>query len=285
MRANMRNSQILAKLKRDEVALAVCLHLTDPSVFEMTAMMGFDGVWMDMEHHAYSVETAANLMRALRAGGNATDVVARPGKGEFMRMARMLEAGATGIMYPRCDDADEAREVVRWAKFAPIGQRGFDGSGADAPYCMTDMASYVRHANEQTFVCIQLEEPHAVEHAERIAAVPGVDLLMLGPADFSVLTGIPGRFDHPSVQAANQAIAVAAKNTGKNWAATCGSVEAARQFIEMGARLVFHGADIIFVKAGLEQVRDHFARQLNIAVGGRTRDADGKATYLTGAVR
>src|SRR3954469_14198830 len=174
----MRKSRILEKVSRGETALAVTLHLTDPVVFEMTGLLGFDGIWMDLEHHGYSLETGMNLMRAARAGGRGTDIVARPGKGEFMRMARLLEAGATGIMYPRCSDVAEAKEVVRWAKYAPIGQRGFDGAGPDAPYGMTPMAEYVREANRQTFVLVQLEEPTAIEQAEAVAAVPGVDMIM-----------------------------------------------------------------------------------------------------------
>ena len=65
--------------------------------------MGFDGIWMDMEHHGYGLETALTLMRAARVGS--TDIMVRPAKGEFMRMGRMLEGGAQGILYPRCDDA------------------------------------------------------------------------------------------------------------------------------------------------------------------------------------
>ena len=72
--------------------------------------MGFDGIWMDLEHHGYRLETASTLMRAARVGSS--DIVARPAKGEFMRMGRLLEAGATGIMYPRCGDAAEAADVV-----------------------------------------------------------------------------------------------------------------------------------------------------------------------------
>ena len=260
----MRRSRILEKVARDEAALAVTLHLTDPSVFELAALLGFDGIWMDTEHHGYSVETAANLMRAARAGGRGTDVVARPGKGEFMRIGRLLEAGATGIMYPRCSDAAEAREVVRWSKFAPVGQRGFDGAGADAPYGLLPMAEYVRRANEETFVLIQIEESAALERAEAIAAVPGVDMIMLGPADFSVLSGVPGQFDHPSIDAAVETIARAAKNAGKHWASTTSSVEHAKQMVDRGARLVFHGADIGIVKAGLEQIRGAFERRLGL---------------------
>jgi 4-hydroxy-2-oxoheptanedioate aldolase len=271
----MRNSRILEKIRRDETALAVTLHFTDPSLFELVGLLGFDGIWMDLEHHGYSVESAGALMRAARAGGQGTDIVARPGKGEFMRIGRLLEAGATGIMYPRCSDVAEAREVVRWSKFAPIGQRGFDGAGADAPYCLTPMADYVRQANAQTFVLIQLEEPRAVEQAEAIAAVPGVDMLMLGPADFSVLSGIPGQFDHPSIDAAIRKIASAAKNTGKHWAATTPSIEHAGRMVQWGARLLFYGADVIFVKDGLEQMRQMFAEGLELTFGDGTRTVAG----------
>ena len=272
----MKTSRVLDKVRSGEPALGIALHLTDPSVYELAGLMGFDAIWMDMEHHGYSVETAANLMRAARVGG--ADVVARPGKGEFMRMSRMLEAGATGIMYPRCDSAEEAREVVKWAKFAPLGKRGFDGSGPDVPYLMTPMARYLREANEQTFVLIQLEEPHAVDRAEEIAAVPGVDMLMVGPADFSVITGIPGEFGHPTVVAAIEKVAQAAKNTGKNWAATCGSVESARKMIDMGARLVFHGCDVVFIKQGFDRLQAEFGKELGIRFGARGETSG--ASYL-----
>lgn len=274
----MRASRVLGKVRSGEPAMGIALHLADPSVYEMAGLMGFDAIWMDMEHHVFSLETAAALMRAARVGGS--DVVARPAKGEFMRMGRMLEAGATGIMYPRCDSAEEAREVVTWAKFAPLGRRGFDGSGPDVPYLLTPMDRYLREANEQTFVIIQLEEPHAVDRAEEIAAVPGVDMLMFGPADFSVITGVPGEFSHPSVKEAQEKVARAAKNNGKDWAATCGSVEVARAMIEMGARLVFHGCDIVFVKNGLERVQGEFSKELGIRFG-RT-SGDGGTGYLGG---
>jgi 4-hydroxy-2-oxoheptanedioate aldolase len=276
----MKQSRVLAKVRAGEPALGIALHLTDPSLFELAGLMGFDAIWMDMEHHFYSLEVAANSMRAARVGG--ADVVARPAKGEFMRMARMLEAGASGIMYPRCDSADEAREVVKWAKFAPLGKRGFDGAGPDVPYLMTPMRKYIQEANEQTFVLIQVEEPHAVERAEEILAVPGVDMLMLGPADFSVLTGIPGEFTHPTVVAAIERIARAARNTGKHWAATCGGVEVARRMIEMGARLVFHGCDIVFVKKGLDSLQTDFGKELGMRFARSAALQADQKSYLEG---
>ncbi len=248
----IRPSRVIQNLQKNVPTHGVALHLNDPSVFEMVSLMGFQAIWLDLEHHGFSVESAGNLMRAARVGG--TDIVARPGKGEFMRLGRLLELGASGIMYPRCDSAAEAAEVVKWAKFAPVGKRGFDGSGPDVPYILTPMQQYLQEANQNTFVIIQIEEPHALNEVEEIFAVPGVDMVMLGPADFSVLTGIPGEFNHPSIRAGIERVAAAAKKAGKNWAATCGSLEIAKNYIEMGCRLVFHGCDLVYVMQGFQRL-------------------------------
>jgi 4-hydroxy-2-oxoheptanedioate aldolase len=253
----MRASTIKSKLARGEPSLCVQLHLTDPLVFEMTSLLGFDAIWMDLEHHGYSVETAGQLMRAARVGP--TDIIARPAKGEFTRLARLLELGAQAIMYPRCDGPEEAAEVVRWSKFAPMGARGFDGSGPDSAYMEATISEYVEHANRETLIIIQLEHQRAVDQAEAIAAVPGVDMIMLGPADYSILSGFPGDFSHTRISQAHETIAAAARNTGKHWARTVGSVQQASQSLEMKCRLLFYDADILMVRRGLEEIRSRFS--------------------------
>lgn len=251
----MNPSKVLERLRRGETAFGTALHLADPAVFEMTGSLGFDAIWLDLEHHALSVAQAQELIRAARAGGP-TDVVARPGKGEFMRMARLLEAGAHGIMYPRCESPEEAAEVVRWSKFAPLGERGFDGANADSDYMALPMADYLRRANANTFVIIQVEDERSIARCEELVRVEGVDMLMLGPADLSVLLERPGRFDHPTIVAAQRRVAAAAKAAGKHWASTSMSIDHARQLAQMGAGLVFHGADIVFVRRGMSSLRE-----------------------------
>jgi len=249
----MRPSRIKQKLQQGQSVLITTLHLTDPSVYELTSLMGFDGIWMDMEHHTYSLETGAGLMRAARVGS--ADIIARPAKGEFMRMQRMLEAGAHGIMYPRCDDAAEATEVVGWAKFAPQGRRGCDAANPDSPYLTMPVDEYVAEANRQTFIIMQIESPEALERVDEIAAVDGVDFLMLGPGDYSILSGFPGRMDDPRIREAKLKIAEAARRNGKDWGCPVGTVEQAQELMEMGARIIFYQADIVMIKNGLEQIQ------------------------------
>ncbi len=253
----MRKSVIKAKLSKGGPVLLTQLHLTDPSVFELASLMGFDGIWMDLEHHTYSLETATSLMRAARVGR--TDILARPAKGEFTRVGRLLEAGAHGIMYPRCDNADEAREVVKWAKFAPLGKRGVDGGNPDMPYCTMPMDQYIEEANRETFIVIQIEEQHAVDAAESIAQVQNIDALFVGPGDFSVLSGIPGRFDHPTVQKAIEKVARAARNAGIHWGCPAFSPEHAKALLDMGATFICHSADILMIKDGLDRIQEQFS--------------------------
>src|SRR5688572_9412873 len=125
-------SRVIAKWSSGQPASCLAVHLTDPSVCELISLMEFDCIWIDLEHDATSEQTAGHMIRAARAGGAGAGgaasggayVMVRPARGEFARAARMFELGAKGIMYPRCESAEEARELVRWTKFARIGERG-----------------------------------------------------------------------------------------------------------------------------------------------------------------
>src|SRR5262249_20751003 len=151
---------------------------------------------------------------------------------------RLLEAGAQAIMYPRCESAAEATELVRWAKFAPQGERGVDGANPDNPYCAMPMPPYLQAANDNTLLIAQLESPTSLQNAAAIAQVPGIDVLMLGPGDLSVLAGIPYQFSHPTITDAYRTLATAAKNAGKWWGTVSGTPEHTQMLMEMGARFI-----------------------------------------------
>lgn len=252
----MRKSVIKEKLAKNEPVLVVTLHFSDPVIYELASLMGFDGIWIDLEHHSHSLETAQNLMRAARVG--TSDILARPAKGEFMRMGRLLESGAQGILYPRCDDAAEARELVKWSKFPPFGSRGLDGGNPDSPYCMMPVAEYVQQANANTFLVAQIEEEASLKDVEEILAVEGIDAAFLGPGDFSSMGGFVGQMNHPRIREAAEKIAAAARRTGKHWGRPVSSPQEATEAIEMGARLLTHTSDLLLLKVGLEGVQGSF---------------------------
>ncbi len=252
----MRHSRVKLRWDKGKSVLATVAGLTDPASSELISLLGFDCIWMDAEHQANSVETIANMIRAARVGD--ADVMVRPGKGEFMRMGRLLEAGAMGIMYPRCDGPEEAKEVIRWSKFAPLGERGFMGANADQPYNSMDIVEYVKFANHETFIVIQVESPEAVKEAGAIADVEGVDVVFFGPADFSVLSGIPGQFDNPIIRKARAETARQAIAAGKRFGTIVFNQRSAEEALELGASLICYGMDLMFIREGLEKTKKKF---------------------------
>lgn len=265
----MRPSRVRREWAAGRPAICTGVNLTDPAVCELVSLLGFHCIWIDLEHRTTSLETVAHMMRAARVGS--ADVLARPGKGEFMRMTRLLETGAHGILYPRCDDAREAAEVVRWAKFAPQGERGFNRQNPDNPYGLTAPAAYVRAANAETFIAVQIESPAAAEQARAIAEVDGVDVVFFGPADFSLLSGLPGQTNADPVLKAREHICREALAAGKRFGTLCATMEDLRRCLDMGATFLAYGADITLLRQSYEDM------QQRLAALGFVFPGDGKA--------
>jgi len=244
-------SRVRACWQRDATAVGVLVKSCDPVHSVVLSQLGFDFLWYDLEHSDKSVETFAHLARAARGGA---DVLARPARWEYMRMGRLLEAGAHGILYPRCESAEEAREVVRWAKFPPEGERGFDGGSLDNAYGQYPAGDYVGRANALTWLAVQIESPRAMEEVDAIAAVPGVDCLFFGPGDYSALSGRPGQVKHPEVLAAAARIAAAAQQAGKVFGTLVFDADHARHMYGLGAKLLVHSADVVLLKQACTEV-------------------------------
>ncbi|MBM3801085.1 MAG: aldolase [Acidimicrobiia bacterium] len=254
----MRKSRVRKRWAQGKPALATVAHFTDPSSAELIGLMGIDCLWIDLEHQPMGLAEAANMIRAARVGD--MDVMARPAKGEFMRMARLLEAGASLIMYPRCESADEARELVRWAKFPPLGQRGFFSASPDNPYSTMPMKDYLREANEQTILIAQIESPIAVKQARAIAEVDGIDLLFFGPGDFSMMAGVPGEFDSAPVRTGLAETYRQALAAGKRFGTNLPGPEYAAEMLELGATLLCYGGDLHFLRQALVDIRKKFGK-------------------------
>lgn len=249
------------------VVHALTVHFSDHRVTEIAAASGWDCLWIDLEHSPRTERELELMCMAARAGGARTpagppDIMARPGRGEFMRLGRLLEAGATGILYPRCESVDEAKEAVRWCKFAPIGERAFDGGNADNHFGSYPASDYVSHANQRVWLAVQIESPAALDHVEAIARVPGVDLLFFGPGDFSCLSGVPGQLTAPVVVDAMLRTAAACKSAGIRFG-TLSLTESSRKVaVDAGCQLLGIGADQGLLSGAMNEYRQRLAKEV-----------------------
>ncbi|MGC9328920.1 MAG: HpcH/HpaI aldolase family protein [Candidatus Hinthialibacter sp.] len=256
MREQAKN-KVLEKLRNDEVVLSCSLTpVCSAKVAELIGLIGFDCLWIDQEHQDFEDENVFHACLACRAVGMAPMVrIRRQGRHSC---ARGFETGAAGIMVPHCMSADDARAIVRDARFYPIGLRGLDGVEASAQYGLIPTPDYMRWANQETFVVVQIEDREAVEEIDAIAEVEGIDILFVGPGDLSQSYGCPGRFNHPDIVSAYQKTAEAAARHQKYWGAPGGSPENAKRLIDMGARLINAGSLSGVMRQGFTQLHKNF---------------------------
>ena len=153
----------------------------------------------------------------------------------------------------------EVEQAVAWAKYPPVGRRGFFGGNIEGGFGQTDMATHVATANRDRWLSIQIETVEAVEIVDQIAATKGVDWLFVGPADLSVALGVPGEFLHPKCIEALKRVAAAAKRAGKSWGILSRDAEHARRCRELGCQLFSIFGDIDFMRVGLQTLEQRFA--------------------------
>jgi 2-keto-3-deoxy-L-rhamnonate aldolase RhmA len=255
----MRQSKVLERLRKNEFALVTSAAFACHSgVTELIGLLGFDCIWIDMEHRPITERETFQLIQGARAGD--VDTMVRIRKEGYLSCFRPLEDGATGIMVPHCMNADEARWAVRNVKFAPEGLRGFDNAGPDADYLTLPDDRYFDAANRETFVVVQIEDRQAVDAIDDIASVSGVDVLFVGPGDLTQSYGVRGQWAHPLVRKAIAQVASAASKHGRHWGIPVRSADAAMEYIEMGARLITCGSDVSLLKAGYARIKEDFDR-------------------------
>ena len=238
----MRPSRVLNKMRSGDVAISVKLNTADPRVVEIAGLCGFDCVWLDMEHVPNTLHDIENQIRAAKMCD--IDALVRVKRGSYSDLINPLEMDAAGIMVPHIMNAEDAKKIVHQTRFHPIGRRPLDGGNADGAYCMIPTESYVKQANEQRFVIVQIEDPEPLEELEQIAQIEGIDMLFFGPGDFSQGLGVPGKFDDPRIDETRRRVAAVAVKHGK-FAGTLGSVETFDSLVEMGYNFLNIGADVI----------------------------------------
>ena len=253
----MRNSKVLRKIRAGEVVkVATISRFPEGWLAELTGRLGYDAVWLDLEHRPFGYDAIEDVSLGCRATDQ--DLMVRILKTGYHSPMRALEMGANGIMVPHCMSAAEARQWAEWVRFPPLGRRGFDGAGADTDYLLADTFEYLKHANTETFLALQIEDREAVECVDEIAAVEGVDLLFVGPGDLSLSYGIPFQSGHATMRAAIARVANAAAKHGKAWGIATGDVANAQQYVDQGAQMVTSGNDLVAVVEGFQRAWEEY---------------------------
>ncbi len=253
----MRPSRVLKKLRAGEVVNCLNVHF-DAQATEIAGLVGFDCVWIDREHLAQ--DWSAVQAHVWAAKSHDMDVMVRVPRGGYSDYIKPLELDAAGIMAPHIMSADDARRVVRMTRFHPIGRRPIDGGNADGAYAMTPYPDYIKQANEQRFLIVQIEDPEPMDELEEIAAVDGIDMLFFGPGDFSHGIGAPGQWDHPRLLEARRRVAEVAVQHGK-FAGVPGSPDNMDELIEMGYRFIVLGADVIALSQYGQRLLEGFSKK------------------------
>ena len=232
-----------------ETLIGAWASLDSPASAELLARAGLDWVVVDLEHGAATEASLLAHLYALDAGGTAALV--RPPSGERLRIGRALDLGALGIVVPRLDTAEQAREAVTFLRFPPAGQRGVGLLTRGARLGTVNHAG-VAALNDDILGIIQIESPVALEAAEEIASIDGVDCLFVGPADLSHSLGIPGQFANPTYQAALRSVVDACRKHGKAPGILLYDHASFRPHLDLGYTFVGIGADVSFVNDGIK---------------------------------
>jgi 2-dehydro-3-deoxyglucarate aldolase/4-hydroxy-2-oxoheptanedioate aldolase len=252
------------RLARGQVVKVFCVgQLCHPKVVEIVGQHGgFDAVWLDQEHAGLS--TAQIELACLAARASGLDSFVRLAPTDYATVMRPLEAGAGGIMAAQIRSASQAREVVSWAKFHPLGLRGVNGTGVDGRYGTIPLGAYLERANAETFVAIQIEHIDAVHDVEAIAAIPGIDVLFVGPADLGQSMGLVGEWDHADVWQAIERVARAARAHNIAWAILPRNPDYARRCVNLGCQMLSVGIDVWALQRGLVGFLEEYANLAHV---------------------
>ena len=243
----MKNA-ILEKFRRGEPSLGIISHLLSAPAIEVLAYTGMDYVLIDLEHsQLVGVAQGAGLAPLVRVDGI-----------ERSPILKMLDAGAAGLVVPQLETVEQARKLVGYAKFPPLGNRGYcptrDGGWGSGSCYERGMDGYMAEANASTLLIPQCETAGCLEHIEEIAAVEGVDGIFIGPFDLSIALGIPGQFGDPLLTEGIERVRRACAAAGKLCIMYAGSGEAAKRYFDQGFPSVAAGLDIEVLKLAVRGI-------------------------------
>ncbi len=252
-----------ARARLDAGDLAIGVGLRQARTVDIGPIMrrcGYDWLFIDLEHNSMSLDTAAQISVAAQHAG-ITPVV-RVHALALHDATRVLDGGALGVVVPHVDTPEQAAEVAELCKYPPIGNRSITGALPQLGFQALPIPEATAAVNAATLVIVMLETPRAIDNAAAIAAVPGVDALLVGTNDLTIAMGIPGQTGHDQVAAAFDTVLEACARHGT--VAGLGGVyqqDLLRRYVAKGFRLILAGSDLSFLMTAASAQSD-FVRSL-----------------------
>lgn len=244
------------RLLEREPVVGSWLSIGEPAVAELVATLEYDFVLVDMEHTQMSAETVASMARAVDAAPGDTDTLVRIPSIERTHVNRILDAGATGLMVPMVDTAEEARTFAERCRYPPDGSRGIAG-GRAADYGI-NTGSYLATANDEVVTVAQIESEEGLANVEEVAAVGELDAVFVGPADLSAALGVLGQYDDPTFVDAVETIAAAAHDHGVAVATLAVEPDDADRWLDLGVDFLMTGLDAGHLRDGARRALDAY---------------------------
>lgn len=229
------------------------LKIPAAEVTELAAIAGFDMVVVDLEHSAFSLETATGMVRAAHA--RRISAVVRTAARSASDIARALDLGPDGVIIPGVASLSDAEEAVRWARYHPFGERGVDMYARAADWGGLPRGEYLRRANEEVLVGVMVEGATAMSSIESIAKISGLDLLFVGPYDLSQSLGMPGDVRHPEVVRLIRSAAEVAQGNGRVFGVYVDDVQTAREYQAAGVQFIGLANDADIFRRSLAELR------------------------------
>ena len=240
-------NSILEKFQNREPSVGTFTHMKSTVAIESMASTGLDYVVIDTEHCSADMEFVSAAITA--AGSAGIDPLVRINEISRSAVLRPLDLGAKGLIVPAVETTEQVRQLIQYAKFAPLGNRGFcptrDGGWNYAENAAHGAAAYMEDCNRQTLLLPQCETAGCLAHIEEIAAMDGVDGIFVGPLDLSIALGCPMQLDTPQMLDALGRIRAACRAANKPSFIFCGDAKAAKANLAAGFDSVTTGLDVL----------------------------------------
>jgi 2-dehydro-3-deoxyglucarate aldolase/4-hydroxy-2-oxoheptanedioate aldolase len=243
----MRDNNVRAALKRGEVVIGTMVkEMRSPAISLLFANAGFDFMFIDMEHSAHNLETISDTCKVARLASIVPLVrVIDP---FYHLIARILDAGAMGVMVPRVETREQVEESIASLRYPPQGKRGYSLL-SNNDFESAPLWDYVRHANENILAIMQIERKAAIDHIDDLLSVPGVDVALIGPADLALSLGVSGPQD-PLIQEAIEKVIDSGKRHGVATGIHLTDPEALKAWQAQGMTMLTCSRDTSFISDG-----------------------------------